>query len=164
MIYFNFFLIGITSIGDLNPYLAYLLSSIAELIGYASCHLNDKFNRKLMLIIFFGLTGVLCFSVTLIPISQTILVIVGASIGKAMAAAAFNSCYVYTSQLFPTNVRTTFLMFVSSIGRIGSMISPQINLLQTLVWKPLPYIIFSSSSFVACLLVFILPDPSKLNY
>ena len=117
-----------------------------------------------MLIIFYGTTGVVCLIVSVIPTDQAILMITFASFGKAMAAAAFNSSYTYTSQQFPTFVRNTFFLFVSSIGRLGSIISPQINLLQNLVWKPLPYIIFSSSSFIACLFVFILPDPTTLNY
>ena len=66
--------------------------------------------------------------------------------------------------MFPANIRNTFFLLVSSLGNIGAFISPQINLLQNLVWKPLPYIIFGSSSFIACVCIFILPDPKTLNY
>ena len=144
--------------------MAFTLSSIAELLGYACCHLNDKFNRKILFTVFIGLTSVFCLIVIFIPADQDVLIILTASIGRSMASAAYNSSYVYTSQLFPTSVRNTFFLFISSFGRIGSIISPQINLLQTLIWKPLPYIIFSSSSFIACLFVLLLPDPNTLNY
>ena len=148
----------------MDPYLVYLISAIAELVGYMCCHLNDKFNRKKMLIVFFALTGLSCLIVVFVPNNQSILLIAFASVGKAMAAALYNSSYVYTNQMFPTNVRNTFVLLVSSLGRVGSIVSPQINLLQTLVWKQLPYIIFSSSTLIACIFVFVLPDPSKLNY
>ena len=117
----------------MDPYLVYFLASIAEVFGYALCHLNDRFNRKILLIIFFGLTGSFCLIGVFIPNDQAVLVIIFALVGKAMASAAYNSCYLYTSQQFPTNVRNTYFMFASSFGRIGSIIAPQINLLQKLI-------------------------------
>lgn len=162
---------GVTSISsNLDPYLMYLLSSIAEVIGYISCHLNDKFSRKRVMIFFLGTAGIMCLIVALIPKDvssdlsvNSILVILFASIGKAMASAAFNSGYVFTTKLYPTSVRNTLVALVSSIGRTGSLISPQINLLRKLVWEPLPYFIFSGSSLLACLLTIFLPDPTNLN-
>lgn len=114
----------------------------------------------------------MCLLVALIPQGVTdssnlkwndLLIIVFATIGKAMTSAAFNSVYIYTSFMFPVKVRNTLLLFVSSVGRIGSIISPEINLLGDIIWKPLSYIIFSASAFIGCLFVASLPDPSK-NY
>ena len=155
---------GITTVGDLNPYVVYILSAVAELIGYASCYLNEKFNQKKILIINSALAGVSCICSALIPDNQPVVKIIFALIGKALVSAFFNSVFSYTNQMFPTNVRNTFFLLISSLGNIGAFISPQINLLQNLVWKPLPYIIFGSGSFIACLFVSILPDPKKLNY
>ena len=93
-----------------------------------------------------------------------ILKIVFALIGKAMVSAAFNSCYVYNSMLYPSKVRSSALLFTSNLGAVGSYISPQINLLKS-VWEPLPYFVFGSSSFLSAVFVFIMPDPEivKLN-
>jgi len=91
---------------------------------------------------------------------NTVLVILFASIGKAMASAAFNSAYMFTSQLYPTSVRNTLMSVISCSSRIGSLISPQINMLRTLFWAPLPYLIFSGASLIACVFTFFLPDPS----
>ena len=53
--------LGITSVSESwSPYLMFLISSIAEAIGYASCHLNDRFSRKKVLILFFASTSVIC--------------------------------------------------------------------------------------------------------
>jgi len=155
----------------------YFFSSLAETIGYASCHLNDAFSRKKVLIGFLGSASLMCLIVALIPIDSSImfnifnlnislnsiLIILFASIGKAMASAAFNSGYVFTSKSYPTSVRNTLVSLVSSIGRVGSIISPQINLLRTLVWAPLPYFIFSGSSLLACLFTIFVPDPTNHN-
>jgi MFS family permease len=109
------FKIGITGLDDqVNSYLMYLLSCLAEAIGYLSCHLNDKFGRKKMLMFFLVSASVVCLIVAMLPYSSAsepsslnligILKISFASIGKAMASAAFNSAYVYNSLLYPTSV------------------------------------------------------------
>ena len=106
----------------------FFLGSIAEFVGYVLCVLNDKFDRKRMMIIFYGLVGVMCLSVVFVPQNSNegttfawnnVIIIVCASVGKAMASAAINSLYIYTSQSYPTGVRVTLLLFVSSIGRLG---------------------------------------------
>lgn len=176
--------LGITSVGQVNPYLIFFFSSVAEMIGYMLCHLNDKFGQKRMFVIFLATAGISCLSVALIPKESSssshhksaaisigiaefkwnsILIIVCTGIGKAMASAAYNCAYIYTSQMYPTHVRNTLVLFLSSTGRVGSLISPQINLLRVLVWNPLPYIIFSISSLASSVIVFFLPDQTKLS-
>lgn len=151
----------------------YLLGSIAELVGYFCCHLNDRFGRRRMMMTFILSSSVICLIVAVIPSSSSksssvswnsVLKIIFASIGKTAVSAAYNSCYIFNSLLFPTHVRTTVLVFTTNVGRIGALISPQINLLQTLVWGPLSYIIFSASALLAAIVVFILPDPDKIKF
>ena len=167
-----YFKLGITTIGgNFNPYIMYFVSCIAELIGYSICFLNDKFSRKKVMIAFLMMAALVCLIVTAVPNElehqitwRSILIISFASIGKAMASAAFNSGYVYTFKMFPTGVRSTLFTLCSSIGKLGSIISPQINLLRNLVWEPMPYLIFSASAFIGSIFLCVLPDPSKLNY
>lgn len=150
----------------------YLLGSFAELAGYFLCHLNDKFGRKRMMMTFLLSSSAICIIVAFIPGSSddgvltwtAVVKIIFASIGKMAVSAAYTSCYIFNSLLFPTYVRTTVLVFTTNVGRIGALISPQINLLQTLVWSPLSYMIFSSASLLASLVVFFLPDPDKIKF
>ena len=148
------------------------LSSFSETLGYLCCYLNDKYSRKKVLIGFLAAASVMCMSVVLIPLDHrsmdgitfsTVLVILFASVGKAMASAAYNSAYMFTSQVYPTHVRNTLVSVVSCSSRIGSFIAPQINMLRTLVWGPLPYLIFSTASLIACVCTFFLPDNYSLN-
>lgn len=138
---------------------------MAEAIGYMACHLNEKFRRKYVYISFLFLASVMCLLVALLPNEQngSILVTVFALIGKAMASGAFNISYNYTSAMFPAIVRNTLSLTVSCVGRGGSIISPIINLLGNTVWKPLPYLIFSSSSLVGCFLIASLPEPKGFD-
>ncbi len=161
--------LGITNIdSQVNPYIMYLISSLAEIIGYASCHFNDKFGRKKMLMIFLVLSSVVCMIVAFMPPANTIILITTKMIlvfvGKACASAAFNSSYIYNSLLYSTSVRSTIVLFASNCGNVGSLISPQINSLQQFVWKPLPYLIFSGSSLLASFFISLLPDPEKIKF
>lgn len=171
MIYFGISL-GITSVSaDFNPYGMYFLSSIAEAIGYSMGLLDRKISRKIILIVTLVLSGILCLSVAMIPITKgstltwnNILVIVNAIVGKIMASCAFNLIYLYGSQVFPTGVRNTLVSYVSCAGRIGSIISPQINLLGQIYNGSLPYIIFSASAFLSAILFVPMPDTAKLKH
>ena len=123
--------LGITSVGRTNPYVIFFLSSIAEFIGYSLCSLNDKFGRKRMLALYFGLAGLSCLLVAFTPTNDDkntgifewnkMLVIISASFGKSMASAATDTAYIYTSQSYPTNVRGTMFLFSSSLGRFGKI-------------------------------------------
>lgn len=114
------------------------LSSVSESIGDMCCYINDKYSRKKVLIGFLAAASVMCLSVVLIPLDRqsiginvnSVLVILFASAGKAMASAAFNSVYVFTSQVYPTHVRNTMVSVVSCSSRLGSFMSPSINMLK----------------------------------
>ena len=45
-------------------------------------------------------------------------------IGKMGAAAAFNSTYMYTGELYPTTIRAMGIGGASAMSRIGGMIAP----------------------------------------
>ena len=145
----------------------YFLSSVSEIFGYLCCYLNDRYSRKKVLIGFFVLSTAFCLGVALMPNNSDriniVLVIVFASIGKAMASAAYNSAYMFTSQVYPTHVRNTLVSVVSCSSRLGSLISPQIIMLRTLVWGPLPYLIYSGASLLACVCTIFLPNNYSIN-
>ncbi len=156
-----------TSLSDsFNPYVIYCLSCVAEMIGYALCAFNEKFSRKLMIIIFIVSAGLLSFLTVLMPHDapneitwRTYIVISFALCGRVTASAGMSSGYVYTVRMFPPSVRSTLFTVCVSIAKIGSLSAPVINTL----WKPLPHIIFSGTTVLAAIFLVILPDPSKLH-
>ncbi len=154
---------GITSIDFSDPYLIFLVSSIVEIIGLSLCYLNDKFGRKKALFAYLITASITCSVVAVIPsYANGKWAFFGkmslALIGKCMVSAAFNTCYMFTVELYDTSVRNTVILFLTCIGGVGSLISPQINLLRSVVWEPLPYIIFGASSFLACFALLLLPE------
>ncbi len=162
LLYFGVSL-GITSIGRINPYLIFIFQCVAEMIGYTLCFINDKFGRRKTLSFYFMISSLSFMAVSLFPRNQNVvfdaLFVIGfTSLGKCMTSAAFNTSFVYSTELYPTYVRNFVVLFFSCIGRIGSFVSPQINLLGELVWKPLPYLVFAICSLIAGLVVLFLPE------
>ena len=144
-----------------------LLSSLAEAVGHTIVLLDSKLSKKTLLIQVLAVASVMCCCVAFIPVDQDdddilswtkTAIILATSITKCMVTAAINLAYLYASEIYPTNIRNTMISNLSSIGRIGAIIAPQINLLGSLVWSPLPYLVFSLSSFLGSLFVIILPQ------
>lgn len=50
-------------------------------------------------------------------------------LGKLAITVAFNSMYVFTAELFPTETRSSALAACSLVGRLGSILAPQTPLL-----------------------------------
>lgn len=152
----------------------YGLSSLSEAIGYLICYFIEKlkFDRKYTFMAFLILAHVSCLCISLIQLKDESLssakeflyITAFKCIVKSMTSAATNWAYVFTSQMFDTRVRSRALLFVSAIGRLGSTVAPQVNLLGDLVLKQLPYVVFCVVSFISCVSVFLLPNPSTLNY
>ena len=61
--------------------------------------------------------------------------------------------FVYTAEMFPTEIRSTAVGASSLCGRIGGIIAPQIAMLNT-VWAPLPLFVMGAGSLIGGLLVF----------
>lgn len=150
----------------------FTLSSVSEIIGYSICHFGKRFGLKRRLAVYEALSSLACIAVAFLQfwfsnhqvddqdIGRRLSLGLATFIGKILISAAFNMIYIYTSHFFPTRVRNTMLLFVLSIGRFGSLLSPFINFLGYFVHKELPYLIFSSFTLISCLFVVILPEPS----
>ena len=50
-------------------------------------------------------------------------------IGKFGATASFNIVYLYTAELFPTQIRSTAVGLCSMMARIGGLAAPQVGIL-----------------------------------
>ena len=48
-------------------------------------------------------------------------------IGKFGASGAFSLIYIYTAELFPTEIRSTALGLCSMMARIGGIAAPQVK-------------------------------------
>jgi hypothetical protein len=150
---------GITALADDRPYQIFLFSIFAELFGLCLCHFcATKFDRKIPLILFFTLCSL---SILTIPLTHNTYPLI--SLSAALSAKLFISAsqalsWIYTSETYPTVIRSTGVGLTVSIARLGGVWAPQLSLLSQSVWFPLPYIIFSVCSFIAAVFAIFLPE------
>lgn len=75
------------------------------------------------------ITGVCIIGSKLLPPDFSIMSIALFFIGKCFITVSFSGLYVYTSELWPTNLRHSIMSLCSTVGRIGAMFAPLAPLL-----------------------------------
>jgi len=154
---------GLTSAAStLTPdlYLNYSLAILVEIPAhFAALLLLDRLGRKPVLGYSQLLAGVTCIAAGFVTSpGLRWLQITLSLIGKFGATASFAIVFVYTAEMFPTEIRSTAVGASSLCGRVGGIIAPQIAMLST-VWAPLPLLVMGAGSFLGGILVFIfLPE------
>jgi len=143
-----------------NLYTNFSLAIAVEIPAYFACmKALDIFGRKPVLVISQIIAGVTCiaagfFTADSVSWLQITLVI----IGKLGATAGFAVVFVYTAEMYPTEIRSTAVGISSLCGRIGGIIAPQIESLSS-VNTPLPLVIMGSCSLFGGILVYMfLPE------
>ncbi|XP_049872471.1 organic cation transporter protein-like isoform X2 [Pectinophora gossypiella] len=159
---FVFYGLAINSVslaGD--KYTNYMLVVSVEVIAVVTNALVlDKFGRKRTLLVAYTVCGIACVAITFVPSTMAWLATLLYLLGKIAITQAFSGIYMYTSELFPTHARHSLLGFCSMVGRIGSIVAPQMPLLAIYVsW--LPSVLFGATALVAGALM--LTTPETLN-
>jgi MFS family permease len=115
----------------------------------------DKLGRKKTLFIGLMGSGLSCILTNVIPgdIYKTMSYI----FGKLLITIATTCLYVFTLEVFPTNLRQRFFSICSIVGRFGSILAPLTPLLIG-VHTTLPLFIFAFFSFTSSLILFYLPE------
>ncbi len=70
---------------------------------------------------------------------------------------------IYGAELYEVKIRNSILAFLICTGNLLSLISPQVNLLQELVWEPIPYLVYSACGFISASIIFFLPETYHIN-
>ncbi|XP_066985956.1 organic anion transporter 3-like [Macrobrachium rosenbergii] len=78
--------------------------------------------------------------------------------GKITISTAFVICYLYTAELFPTRYRSLAVGQSSTIGCIGSMMSPYINDILGMVITWAPSALFAMTLALSAILCLLLPE------
>ncbi|XP_071050913.1 organic cation transporter protein-like isoform X2 [Onthophagus taurus] len=141
-----------------NSYVDFILTSLVEIPAYIATYITvDRFGRRWTQSLSFFITAVACFAYIFISKDQHVLALCFYLLGKFGATAAFTICYIISSEIFPTPLRHSLMGGCSMIARIGSMVSPQMPLLEQL-WKPLPLVLFTGMAAIAGLLTLAFPE------
>ncbi|XP_018574992.1 organic cation transporter protein-like [Anoplophora glabripennis] len=130
-----------------NVYLSFIFATVVEIPGYVIYfYANEKIGRRLMMFFTLILAGISCVAVGFIPEDYYWFKLCAFLIGKCCSTIGYTVLYVYTTEMFPTNSRHTTFSICSMFGRLGSMVAPQVPLLDR-VSRMLPLLMFG---LIAC--------------
>ncbi|CAF3065777.1 unnamed protein product [Rotaria socialis] len=149
-----------------EPHEFFIAGAICEMIGLSVClALASNVERRRLLIVFFVATALASALVPFTYDNQRNVSISFALLGKLTASSCQLLIVVYTTETYPTALRSTGVGLSACIARLVAMIGPQLSATQYSIWFPLPYIVYSLASCLAALAACQLPHmhtPCKL--
>ncbi|XP_076385126.1 solute carrier family 22 member 21 isoform X1 [Megachile rotundata] len=156
-VYYGLSLNSVAFAGD--KYTNFILVAVVEIPAYfLTWFLTDHIGRKATLSSSFLLSGAFCLAIQFVPTgSWSFLPLVLYMGGKWCITMSFSTVYIYTAELFPTNLRHSLLGICSMTGRMGSILSPQTPLLAQIM-PELPLILFGCMAMSAGLLSLFFPE------
>uniref|UniRef100_A0A1B0D080 Major facilitator superfamily (MFS) profile domain-containing protein n=1 Tax=Phlebotomus papatasi TaxID=29031 RepID=A0A1B0D080_PHLPP len=152
--------INSASFGE-NIHTSFILGCFIEIPSFICSYLVlDRIGRRWTLCSAFLLSGAACLTFIFVGADLTALRLILFLIGRFGITISFTSIYLYTTEIFPTELRSSLLSFCSTVGRIGAAVAPQTPLLAKFS-KSMPMILFCGTAIVAGFLI--LQAPETLN-
>ncbi|XP_032516811.2 organic cation transporter protein-like [Danaus plexippus] len=153
-VYYGLTINSVSMSGD--KYVNFALSMFMEIVASLLIMMAlERFGRKQSIFVAFLVCGITCVTPFFISHSNTKTALF--FVGKLSITFAFNSLYVFTAELFPTEVRSSAMAAVSLIGRVGSLVAPQTPLLSEFIQA----LLYGISSISAALLVLLAPETRR---
>ncbi|XP_064102945.1 solute carrier family 22 member 6-like isoform X2 [Macrobrachium nipponense] len=142
-----------------DPFVFMVLSGLMEVPAYSlTVPLVAHFGRRMPTLVSFALSGVALLAIAPTPPSHGWLVMTLAMVGKVCIASAYQILIFYSTELFPTEVRSRGVGTCFMISRLGSIVSPFINEILGSVYPWAPSAVFGATAFVAGLVMLMLPE------
>ncbi|XP_045137877.1 organic cation transporter protein-like isoform X1 [Portunus trituberculatus] len=144
---------GLNYSGDIysaDPFLYIILNGLVEVPSYTlTVPIVGRWGRRIPTVVSYILSGVIIFMVAFIPPDLPALILTLALAGKVCISGAYQIIYLYSSELFPTEVRMQGMGAASVFAQLASTIVPFIIsvLGSALPW--LPSLIFGVAGVVA---------------
>ncbi|CAH2325226.1 solute carrier family 22 member 20-like [Pelobates cultripes] len=104
--------------------------------------------RRMTQGLFLILAGTMIIANIFVPVDMQVLRTALAALGKGCCASAFMCAYLYSGELFPTEIRQTGMGFSDMNARVGSVVAPVIHLIGEYI-PILPAVIFGAAPIVS---------------
>nr|CAD7423187.1 unnamed protein product [Timema monikensis] len=139
-----------------RDYIDFLWTTLAEFPGiFATILTIERFGRKrTMAVQFFIFSVCVCF--LFICTGSRIFLTTMLFIARGIIAGVFQAAYVYTPEVYPTQLRSVGVGTCSAMARLGAMVTPyvaQVLIQSSLVLATAVYGVFSLLAAVACLML-----------
>ncbi|XP_061163153.1 solute carrier family 22 member 21-like [Saccostrea echinata] len=162
--YYGIFLTSGTMTG--NRFLNFFINGVIEIPSLFVCmYTANRFGRKKTCAVFHAIAGIsLVLSAILLTLRDRTSLIDGFSaffnfMGKFGISGSFATIFLYTPEIYPTNLRSAGYGMASAAARIGGMLSPFTTMFAAWIqWGP--GVVFGSLSIVVCILFLWLPETS----
>ncbi len=146
-----------------SKYVNFILVCAAEIPGYfITIFVMEKVGRKWSQCGSMIICGLSCLASEYLPEDEPFIRLTLFLVGKSAITVSFTVLYVYSAELYPTNLRSSLMSACSMIGRFGSIAAPQTPLLVR-YYASLPMLLFGSISIASGLFVLRLPETLNTN-
>ncbi|OWF47532.1 organic cation transporter protein-like isoform X1 [Mizuhopecten yessoensis] len=149
----------------LDRYLSFFLLSLAELpVAVIEYYTFNRLGRKKLCIIFHAVAAVSLIAGTVANYlsdraGANVALMIFYFLGKMAIAGSFSTIFLFTPELYPTNLRNVGIGFSSAAGRIGGMLAPFAGpLAERISWAP--GAIFGIMCLTVAMLLPLLPEPT----
>lgn len=124
---FGYYVLSLSStqIPGANRYVSFIFTMAIEIPGNILAQLLlQRMNRRRMLPMMICIAATSIVISPFIPKEYSTTVLLLFLVGKASMTCAYTSMFVFTAELWPTNVRTTIMNTCLAFARIGSGLAP----------------------------------------
>jgi len=153
-----------------DRYLNFIMGGGIELGSYLLAFVVlGGFGRRGPLCVYLALSGVICITAVSVKtflsedlVNVPALVTGLALMGKATIVSCFCTIFIYSSEVFPTVIRTVGVGSCTFFGRVGSLLAPQVLLLGEWLFQDspglIPFLAFGFLCLLAALFTLYLPE------
>ncbi|XP_015363439.1 PREDICTED: solute carrier family 22 member 5-like [Diuraphis noxia] len=142
-----------------NKYLNFMLVNVVEVPAFlTSWYFMEQFSRRYTQAFSFFLSGIGCIMVNLISTDYLWMQLLLFLSSKYAITMAFNNMYIFTAEMFPTEMRMSLIGIVSMFGRLGLLFAPQMTLLGAYFGQYIPILLFGIISTMAGAMSFLFPE------
>eukprot|EP00066_Takifugu_rubripes_P010845 XP_003978998.2 PREDICTED: solute carrier family 22 member 13-like [Takifugu rubripes] len=148
------------NVGDFgsNIYITQIFFGAIELPSFICSYItNQHLGRKKTILGYLVLGSIACLLILAIPADLPVMVTVLGVLGKFFIAGAYNTCYIFTTESYPTSLRQNGLGLALTCACVGGIIAPLVRLLEVYHFS-LPRVIFGIFPILAGCLCLLLPE------
>ena len=143
-----------------KDYTDLLWTTLAEFPGiFITLSIIEYLGRKVTMAV--DMIGFALFSFLLIVCTSRSVLIFFLFAARAFISGAFQAAYVYTPEVYPTNIRAVGLGACSGLARVGAIITPFVSQVMLEYSEPLAVSIYAVVSLVAAVASLLLPIETK---